>query len=238
MLRPVLFLVSLGAWAIRALLLSHSELLVENLALRQQVCALKRERSRPPLDDLDRAFWVALRAWWRGWANFLVIVDPDTREILPSDSIGEIWVQSPSVGMGYYQRKDATEQTFNAFTVDGNGPFLRTGDLGFLFEGQLYVSGRLKDMIIVRGVNRYPQDIEETVERASDAVQAGSVDPKTATTGTPRRAARCIVPVSLVSSTVHLPSSSMSSSASRRAAVVQPGARCRNSGTRCSFSMP
>jgi hypothetical protein len=78
MLRPVLFLLSLGAWAIRALFLSHSELLVENLALRQQVCALKRERPRPPLDDLDRAFWVALRAWWRGWANFLVIVDPDT----------------------------------------------------------------------------------------------------------------------------------------------------------------
>jgi hypothetical protein len=64
MLRPALFLLSLGAWAIRALFLSHSELLVENLALRQQVCALKRERPRPPLDDLDRAFWVALRAWW------------------------------------------------------------------------------------------------------------------------------------------------------------------------------
>ena len=95
--------------------------------------------------------------------------------MLPSDSIGEIWVQSPSVGKGYYQRKDATERTFNAFTIDGEGPFLRTGDLGFLFDGQLYVSGRLKDMIIVRGVNRYPQDIEETVERASDVVQAGSV---------------------------------------------------------------
>lgn len=105
----------------------------------------------------------------------LAIVDPETRERLPSDAIGEIWVQSPSVGKGYYQRKDATERTFNAFTLAGEGPFLRTGDLGFLHENQLYVSGRLKDMIIVRGVNRYPQDIEETVERACDVVQAGSV---------------------------------------------------------------
>ncbi len=105
----------------------------------------------------------------------VAIVDPETREKLPSDSIGEIWIQSPSVGMGYYQRAEATERTFKAFTVDGDGPYLRTGDLGFLFEGQLYISGRLKDMIIVRGVNRYPQDIEETVEGASDVVQAGSV---------------------------------------------------------------
>ncbi|MGB0599048.1 MAG: aminotransferase class I/II-fold pyridoxal phosphate-dependent enzyme [Rubripirellula sp.] len=105
----------------------------------------------------------------------VIIVDPETREQLPNDSIGEIWVQSPSVGLGYYKRTEATEQSFQAFTVSGEGPFLRTGDLGFLFEGQLFVSGRLKDMIIVRGVNRYPQDIEETVERASDIVQAGSV---------------------------------------------------------------
>ncbi|MGI9471596.1 MAG: aminotransferase class I/II-fold pyridoxal phosphate-dependent enzyme, partial [Rubripirellula sp.] len=105
----------------------------------------------------------------------IVIGDPESRELLPSDSIGEIWVQSPSVGQGYYQRKDETDRTFNAFSRDGQGPYLRTGDLGFLFDGQLYVSGRVKDMIIVRGVNRYPQDIEETVEQTSDAVQAGSV---------------------------------------------------------------
>lgn len=105
----------------------------------------------------------------------VMIVDPETREVLPAGSIGEIWVQSPSVGQGYYRRKEATEQTFRATTIDGDGPFLRTGDLGFLYENQLYVSGRLKDMIIVRGVNRYPQDIEETVEAASEVVQAGSV---------------------------------------------------------------
>lgn len=105
----------------------------------------------------------------------VLIVDPETGDVLDDDQIGEMWVQSPSKGKGYYQRKSATERTFNAFTSDGRGPFLRTGDLGFLYDGQLYVSGRLKDMIIVRGVNRYPQDIEETVERASEMVQAGSV---------------------------------------------------------------
>lgn len=105
----------------------------------------------------------------------VIIVDPDTNEVLKQDQIGEIWIDSPSVGQGYYQRKEATERTFEASTACGKGPYLRTGDLGFLFRGQLYVSGRLKDMIIVRGVNRYPQDIEETVEQASPVVQAGSV---------------------------------------------------------------
>ena len=105
----------------------------------------------------------------------VVIVDPETGEKLASDLIGEIWVQSPSVGRGYWQRREESARTFDAMTSDGDGPFLRTGDLGFLYDGQLYVSGRLKDMIIVRGVNRYPQDIEATVERASDVVQAGSV---------------------------------------------------------------
>ncbi|TWT82031.1 putative fatty-acid--CoA ligase fadD21 [Planctomycetes bacterium CA13] len=105
----------------------------------------------------------------------ILIVDAKTLMPLADDEIGEIWIQCPSVGKGYYQRKDATEQTFYARTADDQGPFLRTGDLGFLHDGQLYVSGRLKDMIIVRGVNRYPQDIEATVERASHAVQAGSV---------------------------------------------------------------
>jgi len=107
------------------------------------------------------------------------IVDPETCEFLSPDSIGEIWVQSPSVGRGYWQRREETAKTFAAMAVDHDGdehgPFLRTGDLGFFHDGQLFISGRLKDMIIVRGVNRYPQDIEATVERASDVVQAGSV---------------------------------------------------------------
>lgn len=103
------------------------------------------------------------------------IVDPESRAVRQPNEIGEIWVQSPCVGLGYYRKPEATRETFQASTADGQGPYLRTGDLGFIHEGQLFVTGRIKDMIIVRGVNRYPQDIEQTVERASSAVQAGSV---------------------------------------------------------------
>ncbi|XZE51407.1 aminotransferase class I/II-fold pyridoxal phosphate-dependent enzyme [Planctomycetaceae bacterium SH139] len=105
----------------------------------------------------------------------LRIVNSETRELCPDNEIGEIWIQSPCTGQGYYRNAEATEKTFAAFTACDQGPFLRTGDLGFMHDGQLFVTGRIKDMIIVRGVNRYPQDIEQTVERASSAVQTGAV---------------------------------------------------------------
>ena len=135
---------------------------------------LVEKKVRPVADDCPEAR--ALVACGRVLPNETVkIVDPNTSEVLPDDEIGEIWVQSRSVGRGYYQRAEESQRTFDAYTVDGEGPFLRTGDLGFLYGGQLFVSGRLKDMIVVHGVNRYPQDIEETVERSCDVIQAGSV---------------------------------------------------------------
>ncbi|MEL7337181.1 MAG: fatty acyl-AMP ligase, partial [Planctomycetota bacterium] len=105
----------------------------------------------------------------------VLVVDPETCRVLPDDKIGELWVSNPCVGHGYWNNAQASESTFGGMTADGRGPFCRTGDLGFLYDDQLYVSGRLKDLIIIRGVNRYPQDIEETVEASSDAVQAGAV---------------------------------------------------------------
>jgi acyl-CoA synthetase (AMP-forming)/AMP-acid ligase II len=105
----------------------------------------------------------------------IVIVDPETAAPIEENRIGEIWVSSPSVGQGYWLHEDITQETFHAMTCNGEGPFLRTGDLGFMFEGQLFVAGRLKDMIIVRGVNRYPQDIEHTVELAHEIMQSGLV---------------------------------------------------------------
>ena len=78
MFRLLMFLMTFGVRALRAIFRTREELVIENLALRQQVTVLKKERPRPVLDDVDRAFWVALRASWPGWASRLIIVGPDT----------------------------------------------------------------------------------------------------------------------------------------------------------------
>lgn len=101
----------------------------------------------------------------------VIIVDQNTNERLPENRIGEIWVCGTCVGRGYWNKPDETEETFQASYQGSDEKFLRTGDLGFLSEGELFVTGRLKDLIIVRGVNRYPQDIETTVEQTSDRLQ-------------------------------------------------------------------
>lgn len=102
----------------------------------------------------------------------VVIVNPDTCTQCPPDHIGEIWVCGPSVAQGYWQKPEETERTFHAYLVDTKeGPFLRTGDLGFLQDGELFVTGRLKDLIIIRGRNHYPQDIERTVEQSHPALR-------------------------------------------------------------------
>jgi acyl transferase domain-containing protein/acyl-CoA synthetase (AMP-forming)/AMP-acid ligase II/aryl carrier-like protein len=102
------------------------------------------------------------------------IVDPQTARVMPPQTVGEIWVAAPSVTPGYWQRPDDTDAVFAGRLADtGEGPFLRTGDLGFLLDGELYVTGRVKDLIIVHGVNHYPQDIEETVECAHPSIRPG-----------------------------------------------------------------
>lgn len=96
----------------------------------------------------------------------LVIVDPKRHTRCRPGQIGEIWFRGPSVAVGYWQRPAETTSTFEAILEDTQqGPFLRTGDLGFLEDGELYITGRIKDLIIVRGRNHYPQDLERTVER-------------------------------------------------------------------------
>jgi len=105
----------------------------------------------------------------------IVIVDPETFIRCSDQQVGEIWISGPNVAIGYWNRPEETEQTFHAYLADtGEGPFLRTGDLGFLQDGELFVTGRLKDIIIVRGRNYYPQDIELTVEKSHPALNAGS----------------------------------------------------------------
>jgi len=90
-----------------------------------------------------------------------------------SGEIGEIWVSGPSIAQGYWNRRDNTE-TFRARLADTDaGPYLRTGDLGFMQDKELFVTGRLKDLIIIRGLNHYPQDIELTMERSHPALRPG-----------------------------------------------------------------
>jgi amino acid adenylation domain-containing protein len=101
------------------------------------------------------------------------IVDAETLSACPAGQVGEIWVAGPSVARGYWNRPEESEHTFGARTADGSGPFLRTGDLGFLWKDELYITGRLKDLIIIRGSNHYPQDLELTVERAHPALRPG-----------------------------------------------------------------
>ncbi|TJZ72934.1 non-ribosomal peptide synthetase [Chitiniphilus eburneus] len=100
------------------------------------------------------------------------IVDPATLASLGGGRVGEIWATGPSIAEGYWGRPDATAETF----VEREGRrWLRTGDLGFLHDGQLYITGRVKDLIIVRGHNLYPQDIERAIEAEVEAVRKGRV---------------------------------------------------------------
>lgn len=104
----------------------------------------------------------------------IVIVDPHTLTECAADQIGEIWVNGPSIAQGYMNCSEETEKTFRATMRNGAGPYLRTGDLGFLLDGELFVTGRLKDLIIIRGVNYYPQDIEHTVGQCHEHLRPGA----------------------------------------------------------------
>jgi 8-amino-7-oxononanoate synthase len=104
----------------------------------------------------------------------ILIVNSDTMTRCAADEVGEIWVAGPSVAQGYWRRPEETEHTFRAHLADGSGPYLRTGDLGFMQDGELFVTGRMKDLIIIRGLNHYPQDIEFTVEQSHAFVRCGA----------------------------------------------------------------
>jgi len=98
----------------------------------------------------------------------VVVVDPQSRRACPADRVGEIWVAGPGVGRGYWGQPEATASTF-AGRVEGrdDGLYLRTGDLGFLDRGELFVAGRLKELLLIRGVNYYPQDVERAAAAAN-----------------------------------------------------------------------
>ncbi len=104
----------------------------------------------------------------------LVIVNPETLSECSPNEVGEVWVAGQSVAGGYWNQPEATAHTFHAqLSGEAHETFLRTGDLGFRHDGELYVTGRLKDLIIIRGLNHYPQDIEQTAERSHPSLRPG-----------------------------------------------------------------
>jgi acyl carrier protein len=104
----------------------------------------------------------------------IVVVDPQAGTEIGEGEVGEILIQGPSLAQGYWNRAEETEQVFGAQVEGREGRFLRTGDLGFFRDGELFVTGRVKDVIIIRGRNHYPQDIEQSAEEAHPAVLPGA----------------------------------------------------------------
>ncbi len=139
-----------------------------NMIDEQQVVAV---------DDTDINARVLVGCGTKPPNTSIVIVNPNSHESCSDNEIGEIWVSGPCVGRGYFGKSRETEATFRAKLKDGplDRNFLRTGDLGFFRDKQLYVTGRIKDLIIIRGMNRYSQDIELTVEQSSPRTRRGAI---------------------------------------------------------------
>ncbi len=104
----------------------------------------------------------------------VVIVDPESLEPCPQGRIGEVWVSGDNVARGYWNQPEASSSVFRAHTKSNHGPYLRTGDLGYVLDEDLFIAGRIKDLIIVRGRNLYPQDLEDTVARSHAAFAGGT----------------------------------------------------------------
>ncbi|MGF1490395.1 MAG: AMP-binding protein, partial [Prochloraceae cyanobacterium] len=106
--------------------------------------------------------------------NKVIVVNPNSLTRCQTAEVGEIWISGSSVTSGYWNQPETTQKIFQAYLSDtGEGPFLRTGDLGFLKDGELFVTGRIKDLIIIRGRNHYPQDLEVAAEKSHPSLQEG-----------------------------------------------------------------
>jgi acyl-CoA synthetase (AMP-forming)/AMP-acid ligase II len=133
--------------------------------------ALQRRLATAPSEGEESQTLVGCGRQLRG--ECVAVVEPESRRRLPAGSIGEIWVAGPNVAQGYWRNWPATASTFRAqLECGGMGRWLRTGDLGVLDEdGELFITGRIKDLVIIRGMNHYPQDIEETVQDCHPALR-------------------------------------------------------------------
>ncbi len=124
-------------------------------------------------DTADEEATVDIVACGRPTGQELAIVDPASCRRQKDGHIGEIWLRGPNIGRGYWNRQAESDATFRAVLRGeaAGGGWLRTGDLGVWHDKQVYITGRLKDLVIIDGTNHYPHDIEETVERAHPAVR-------------------------------------------------------------------
>ena len=107
----------------------------------------------------------------------LRVVDPQTRQLLPDNSVGELWVRTPSVALGYWRKPELSAAVFGAQLAGCDESaatvYLRTGDLGFMRDGMVFIAGRIKDLIVLRGVNHYPEDIEAAIESCHPRLRPG-----------------------------------------------------------------
>ena len=127
------------------------------------------EQNKVVIADEPRSRIALVSAGYPWLDGKLAIADPDTATECEADRIGEIWYSGSSVGKGYWQLPETTQQTFRA-SLHGE-QYLRTGDLGFIHNGELYITGRLNDVLVFWGLNHYPQHIEQTVERCHSALK-------------------------------------------------------------------
>lgn len=136
-----------------------------------EASAWKQSQTVAALSELPGIRAIVSCGW--GWLDQrIVVVDPDSSTPCSEGQVGEIWIAGPNIAQGYWNRAPETKQTFRGYlTESGGGPFLRTGDLGFIQDDELFITGRIKDVIIIRGLNHYPQDIEQTVEGSHPALR-------------------------------------------------------------------
>jgi thioester reductase-like protein len=147
------------------------------LSVNRQALALRKVRATTDISEV--AVSKRLVSCGKPLGDLVVrIVDPEKHTVLDDGQVGEIWVAGKSKCAGYWNKPELSERTFHARVVGESQQeegYLRTGDLGFLENGELYVCGRIKDTIIVRGQNYYPEDIEQVVEDASSLVRPAGV---------------------------------------------------------------
>ncbi|MFF4302633.1 fatty acyl-AMP ligase [Streptomyces sp. NPDC001601] len=150
--------------------LAEATLMVTGGAVDAPPTLLEAAETGPHAGEADAA---AVGCGRPGAGITVVIADPDRQEELPEGEVGEIWVAGASVAKGYWRNTLATREIFRATLSGREGRFLRTGDLGFRRDGELFVTGRLKDLVVIDGRNHYPQDLELSAELSHPALRPG-----------------------------------------------------------------